>query len=57
MTSETNLTTLADLTIGNPAVQECPYGYYKLMREQQPVHYDPHTDLWMIADYHLAVEV
>lgn len=57
MISETNLTKLADLTIGNPAVQECPYGYYKLMREQEPVHYDPHTDLWMIADYHLAVEV
>ena len=57
MTSETNLTKLADLTLGNPAVQECPYGYYKLMREQEPVHYDPHTDLWMVADYHLAVEV
>ena len=57
MTIETNLTDLADLTIGNPAVQECPYGYYKLMREQEPVHYDPQTDLWMIADYDLAVEV
>ena len=38
-------------------MQECPYDYYKLMREQEPVHYDPHTDLWMIADYDLAVEV
>ncbi|MDG2320954.1 MAG: cytochrome P450 [Rhodospirillaceae bacterium] len=57
MTSETKITELADLTIGSPDVQEHPYEYYKLMREQEPVHYDPHTDLWMVADYHLAVEV
>ena len=43
-------------TISDPAVQECPYGYYKAMHESEPVHYDPKTDLWMIASYDLAVE-
>jgi len=57
MTSKTNASDLAGLTIGSPDVQECPYGYYEHMREHEPVHYDRHTDLWMIADYDLAVEV
>lgn len=57
MTSETKLADLANLTIGNAAVQTFPYAYYKLMREHDPVHYDSHTDLWMIADYDLALEV
>ncbi len=57
MATETNTSDLAELTIGSAVVQECPYEYYRLMREHEPVHYDPHTDLWMIADYDLAVEV
>ena len=28
-------------TISDPAVQECPYAYYRAMHEQEPVHYDP----------------
>lgn len=47
---------LSDYTIADPQVQQCPYGYYKAMHTQEPVHYDPKTDLWMIADYDLAVE-
>ena len=43
-------------TIADPAVQECPYAYYRAMHEHEPVHYDPKTDLWMIASYDLAVE-
>lgn len=43
-------------TIADPAVQECPYDYYRAMHESEPVHYDPNTDLWMIASYELAVE-
>lgn len=43
-------------TIADPAVQQCPYPYYKAMHAYEPVHYDPKTDLWMIADYDLAVE-
>ena len=45
-----------DFTIADPAVQECPYDYYRALHEREPVHYDPHTDLWMIASYELAVE-
>ena len=43
-------------TIADPAVQECPYDYYRALHENEPVHYDPNTDLWMIASYELAVE-
>ena len=43
-------------TIADPAVQECPYDYYRALHESEPVHYDPNTDLWMIASYELAVE-
>ena len=43
-------------TIADPAVQECPYDYYRALHESGPVHYDPNTDLWMIASYQLAVE-
>ena len=45
-----------DFTIADPAVQECPYDYYRVLHEREPVHYDPHTDLWMIASHELAVE-
>ena len=47
---------LDTFTIANPKVQECPYAYYRAMQDQEAVHYDPQTDLWMIADYDLAVE-
>lgn len=54
MTEETK--PLDALTIADPAVQQCPYPYYKAMHAQEAVHYDAATDLWMIADYDLAVE-
>ncbi len=47
---------LDTFTIADPRIQECPYDYYRAMQEQEAVHYDPQTDLWMIADYDLAVE-
>ncbi|MEQ9111890.1 MAG: cytochrome P450 [Rhodospirillaceae bacterium] len=47
---------LDDFTIADPTVQQCPYPYYKAMHDQEAVHYDAQTDLWMIADYDLAVE-
>ncbi|MDE0244870.1 MAG: cytochrome P450 [Gammaproteobacteria bacterium] len=43
-------------TIADQAVQECPYDYYRALHESEPVHYDPNTDLWMIASYELVVE-
>lgn len=43
-------------TIADPAVQECPYDYYRALHESEPVHYDPNTDLWMVASYELAME-
>lgn len=48
---------LTAFSIGDPAVQACPYGYYRAMQRTAPVHYDAQTDLWMIADYSLVVEV
>ncbi|MXW74103.1 MAG: cytochrome P450 [Gammaproteobacteria bacterium] len=45
-----------NFTIADPAVQECPYDYYRALHQSEPVHYDPNTDLWMIASYELAVE-
>lgn len=49
--STENAKTLDGMTIADPKVQECPYQYYALMRTQDPVHYDPATELWMIAGY------
>lgn len=48
--------TLDAYTIADPEVQQCPYPYYKAMHDQAPVYHDSKTDLWMIADYDLAVE-
>jgi cytochrome P450 len=44
-------TTLADLTLADPGVHRCPFGYYAKMQDESPVHYDRHTDLWMITRY------
>ena len=44
-------TTLADMTLADPGVHRCPFGYYATMQDESPVHYDRHTDLWMITRY------
>jgi len=40
-----------DLTMADPAVQRCPYPFYTALHASDPVHYDRHTDLWMITRY------
>lgn len=42
---------LAELTLADPTVHRCPFGYYATMQAEAPVHYDRHTDLWMITRY------
>lgn len=48
---------LDGVSIADPKIQACPYHFYALMRSQEPVHYDPVTDLWMIAGYGEVKEV
>jgi cytochrome P450 len=41
----------------DPAVQEDPWDYYRLLREQAPVYKDPTTGLYMVSSYELVCEV
>ena len=41
----------------DPDVQEDPWRYYALLREEAPVYRDPKTGLFMVSSYALVVEV
>jgi cytochrome P450 len=38
-------------------VQECPWPFYRRLHAEDPVHYDPHTGLWMITEHAHLMEV
>ena len=40
-----------DFNLTDPAVQECPYHAYNVLRDQAPVHKDPHTGYYVITRY------
>lgn len=42
---------LADATLADPEVLECPYPTYELLREQAPVWQDPRTGIFVITRY------
>jgi len=45
-----------DLTLASAAVQENPYDYYDVLREQAPVYYDPQLKVYIVSRYDLLME-
>ena len=41
----------------DPAVQQCPFGYYKVLREAAPVYLMPETGMYIVTSYDLLMEV
>lgn len=42
---------LADATLADPEVLECPYPTYALLREEAPVFKDPNTGIYVVSRY------
>jgi cytochrome P450 len=42
---------LAEATLADPEILECPYPTYELLRETAPVWRDPRTGLFVITRY------
>jgi cytochrome P450 len=60
------MATLADLgtmelkggeTRLDPVIRNNPFPFYRALREQDPVYYDPGLDLYLVTRYHDAVKV
>lgn len=45
------MTRLADQSIVDPALIHCPYPFYAQLHAEAPVHRDPATGMWLIANY------
>jgi len=41
----------------DPAVQQCPYGLYKILRQRAPLYRMPSTGFHLVTNYELAREV
>lgn len=41
----------------DPAVQQCPFAYYKVLREEAPVYLMPETGMYIVTSYELLLEV
>ena len=48
--------TLSDSSIIDRNVQQCPFPYYHLMHELDPVHYDAKADLYLVTRHDLLIE-
>jgi len=38
-------------TLADEAVQQNPFPFYRLLRENDPVHFDPSLNAWLVARY------
>jgi cytochrome P450 len=43
-------------SMADPAVLRCPHAYYAAMRREAPVHLDPGTGFWWVANHDAVVE-
>ncbi|MGE0666024.1 MAG: cytochrome P450 [Sphingomonadales bacterium] len=41
----------------DPAVQQCPFAYYKVLRDEAPVYLMPETGMYIVTAYDLLMEV
>jgi cytochrome P450 len=49
--TEVNNERLSLLRLLNPEVLADPYAFYRSLREQDPVHWDPYTHAWVVTGY------
>lgn len=47
---------LADMSLLDPTMLECPYHYDKTLRDEAPVYQDPATGVYVVATYELVRE-
>ena len=45
-----------DRSLASVEVQENPYEYYDVLREQAPVYYDPILKIYIVSRYDLLME-
>ncbi len=57
MSAHVEPATLADYDLMDPAVQQCPYAFYALAREQAPLYRMPSTGFWLVTSFDLCREV
>lgn len=48
---------LADFSFADPETVACPFAYYKAMREEDPVHFDPKIGMYIVSRYADILEV
>lgn len=48
---------LADQSLLNPQTQQCPFSFYKQVREEAPVYYMPDMGMYLITSYDLMRDV
>jgi len=54
------MTTVPELVgydLMDPALQQCPYGFYALARERAPLYRLPSTGFWLVTSFELCREV
>jgi cytochrome P450 len=49
--------TLAQWNLMDPAVQQCPYGFYRAARQQAPVYRMPQTGFYLVTSFELCRDV
>lgn len=49
--------TLPQWNLMDPAVQQCPYGFYRASRQQAPVYRMPQTGFYLVTSFDLCREV
>ncbi|HKY92820.1 MAG TPA: cytochrome P450 [Nevskiaceae bacterium] len=45
------MASVSDYTLADPQTATCPFGYYRAMREQSPVHRDPKLGMFIVSRY------
>jgi cytochrome P450 len=49
--AESDQIAIADATLADAAVLRNPFPFYRLLREHDPVHYDPTLNAWLVSRY------
>jgi len=52
----TDTRSLDEMTLFDPATLQCPYHYDRTLREQDPVHRDPQSGVYVVSTYDLVRE-
>lgn len=47
---------LEDFDLNKPDIRECPYPFYKLLRDEAPVHFSEKMGYWIISRYDECLE-